>query len=657
MLFGKKALISIITFSLPVSVFAVEQPVFLSEIQIAGENADDEFIELFNPNDTPASLDGLVLCRKTSSGSFSQIKSFSSKDIVPGKGFFLFAHGESVFISIPPDASTKSSPLSAGNSLAIANSCSNGKPPLIILDSIAWGSGKIFDEKTTVVTSFPDSKSIVRNRETLAWSISDTPTPTNRDGKTLIQKEPDPKPEPKPAPSAIRINELFPNPEEKGEANEWIELFNAGSETIDLSHWQLSKKSARYTFPEGTMLPAGGFLVISRTESKLALKNSGEETLSLLDPSENIAHSISYTSTKEEASYNFFKNDVFRWSRILTPGSENAFNNAPEKKDSNIPKKAFKNIPAHFSAKGKDLDRESLKYVWNFGDGHKSYKKETTHTYEETGIFDGTLTITDGTEDSITSFSVKVESYEPPKIRIVSFEPNPKGRDTENETIELENRSKKRVNLLGWSVATGAKKLVNHPIRNDFWIEGKSKQLLTRDDAAFSLNNTKGKIELRAPNGETIQKIKYSFDESIKEGDVMKKEKGKKWTLVQETESKESETMDTEIENKKDSEENSIETKSRLEEDTEIIVSKRKERSPLLSSETDPDTEFGKLLSLGTGINTPSFFLISPTVAGTSDEMFQNKKDVPSETSDPSLFETVNETINRLLNNIDADTL
>ncbi len=657
MSFRKKILVSIIVLSAPISVSAFENPILLSEIQIAGKNADDEFIELYNPSGISLSLDGLVLCRKTSSGSLSQIKSFSSKDTIPEKGFFLFAHSESIFVSIPPDASTKSSPLSANNSLALTDSCSTKQPPSIILDSVAWGSGKIFGENTAIVSAIPDSKSIVRNRETLIWSISDAPTPTNKDGETLIPQEPNPKPEPILFPSTVRINELFPNPEEKGEANEWIELFNTGEEAVDLSHWKLSKKSASYTFPEGKKILGRNFIIIPRSDSKLALKNSGEETLSLIDPSGHTVHSVSYISTKEEASYNFFENNVFRWSHMLTPGSENRFNNAPEKKDSDIPKTGFKNVPIHFFAKGKDRDHESLKYIWSFGDGHKSYKKETTHTYEETGTFSGTLTITDGTEDSITPFSVKIESYEPPKIRIVSFEPNPEGRDTENETIELENRSKKQVNLIGWSVATGSKKLVNHPIRTDFRIEGKSTRFLTRTDAAFSLNNKKGKIELRAPNGETIQKIKYAFDESIKEGGIMKKEKGKKWTLVQETESKESETTDTEIENEQNIEENFIETKSQLEQDTEIIISKRKEGSPLSSSETNLDTEMRKLLSLGTGINTPASFFISPTVAGATDEIFQNKKDIPSRTSNPSLFETINETINHVLNNRDENTL
>ena len=36
-----------------------------------------------------------------------------------------------------------------------------------------------------------------------------------------------------------------------------------------------------------------------------------------------------------------------------------------------------------FDARGKDSDRDTLKYTWDFGDGHKSYKKETSQHKEK----------------------------------------------------------------------------------------------------------------------------------------------------------------------------------------------------------------------------------------------------------------------------------
>ena len=52
---------------------------------------------------------------------------------------------------------------------------------------------------------------------------------------------------------------------------EWIELFNRGSEEVDLSGWRL-RDAVDYQFPEGTRLAAGGYLVIANDASELRSK-------------------------------------------------------------------------------------------------------------------------------------------------------------------------------------------------------------------------------------------------------------------------------------------------------------------------------------------------------------------------------------------------
>ncbi|HLC95164.1 MAG TPA: lamin tail domain-containing protein, partial [Patescibacteria group bacterium] len=90
--------------------------ILLSEVQIEGIDddgktiGDDEFIELYNPSAQTVSLAGLKLCRKTSGGGASQIKSFSDSDTILGNDYFLFAHSDGKFATLA-DAKTKSSPL------------------------------------------------------------------------------------------------------------------------------------------------------------------------------------------------------------------------------------------------------------------------------------------------------------------------------------------------------------------------------------------------------------------------------------------------------------------------------------------------------------------------------------------------------------------
>ena len=140
--------------------------------------------------------------------------------------------------------------------------------------------------------------------------------------------------------------------------------------------------------------------------------------------------------------------------------------------------------------------------------------------------FDGekwkwTSILTPGKENEFLDFSGN--------IKITALSPNPKGVDSKNEWIQIKNGTKKEINLKGWSIATGWKKMYNHPIRKDFKIKpGKSKKL-TRKICAFTLNNAKDKIELRDPLGKTVQTIKYNRKKEKILDDEVYQIKGKKW--------------------------------------------------------------------------------------------------------------------------------
>jgi hypothetical protein len=103
---------------------------------------------------------------------------------------------------------------------------------------------------------------------------------------------------------------------------------------------------------------------------------------------------------------------------------------------------------------------------------------------------------------------------------------NPKGKDSENETITILNKSKKKINFNGWSIATGWKKLYNHPISGDFKIKSGKEKEITREFSKFTLNNKKAKIELRYPDGEVAYEMKYKKIEGIAEGEIYEKKKG-----------------------------------------------------------------------------------------------------------------------------------
>lgn len=60
----------------------------------------------------------------------------------------------------------------------------------------------------------------------------------------------------------IVINEVHYEPEENTSKGEYIELFNNGPESVDLSHWSFSK-AIDYTFPDNIALSSGEYLVVA----------------------------------------------------------------------------------------------------------------------------------------------------------------------------------------------------------------------------------------------------------------------------------------------------------------------------------------------------------------------------------------------------------
>lgn len=325
----------------------------------------------------------------------------------------------------------------------------------------------------------------------------------------------------------ITLNEILPNP--KDEDDEYIEIYNPEDFDVDISSWILhdSSKTGRYIFPKDSVIKSGGYLVVKKEKFKFALNNTAE-ALYFLDKDGKEISKIEYKNAKEGASYNF-NGTKWRWSSFLTPNEENIFEDEPNfsiKKNKEI----FANVYAQFQARVKNAD--GVKYHWDFGDGHKSYIKNPKHKYKKSGKYKLILRISTKTEDIEKEIKIEVKKFSKKKVEIVSLIPNPKGNDTKNEWIEIKNSSKKKINLKGWSIATGPKKLTNHPIRKNFFIApGKTKRL-TRKDCAFSLNNTAAKIELRSPDKKTAQKLKYDrTGNKIKDDEIYRKE-GKKWQWI-----------------------------------------------------------------------------------------------------------------------------
>lgn len=538
--------------------------IILNEIQVEGTSASDEFIELRNISDSVASLSGWKLQKRTSSGSVSSIKSFGDVclSLSPGD-YLLWANSAGVFAPLADFVTTQS--LAKTNAIELVDESGT------VRDSLTWGDDAL------------KGKSRTRDTETFSWETSDSPSPQGGGAFCPAPEEEEPAPDPKeeeeeptiPEASVIRINELFPNPVAKGEENEWIELHNPGDADADISLFTLRDASASgaYVLPSGTIIPGEGYLVIERSDSGLSLNNT-DETVTLSDTHETVIDTMRYEKTKEEVSLSF-DGSSFLWSPFLTPGKANRFGKKPEAEKTSIPEEGYEDVALEFSAKGSD----EQSYAWDFGDGKTSRKQSTSHTYKKTGKYHGTLTVTDedGIGESVKEFTVEIEDFPKVKLSITAIAPNPKGADTGVEWISVKNGGKKKLDLLGFGIATGSsrKKLSNHPVSESFIVKAGKERQVTSADASFTLPNEGGYVEIRRPDGKMIVGKSYKKSGGVNDDEVWRKIAGESWAWMKEpSKNQKKETTETAPE-KESAEESTTGTESAPV--AELVIEKRKE--------------------------------------------------------------------------------
>ncbi|MBP82212.1 MAG: hypothetical protein CMO61_00005, partial [Verrucomicrobiales bacterium] len=104
----------------------------------------------------------------------------------------------------------------------------------------------------------------------------------------------------------VVVNEIHFNPPENPIREEFVELYNADKSAADISGWRLSG-AIKYSFPEGTTIPAGGFLVVAEDPTTLTSNfgitaigpyrgqlDSEGETVYLRDLNDQIADETDY---------------------------------------------------------------------------------------------------------------------------------------------------------------------------------------------------------------------------------------------------------------------------------------------------------------------------------------------------------------------------
>ena len=141
-------------------------------------------------------------------------------------------------------------------------------------------------------------------------------------------------------PGGVFINEFMANNDAaiagpEGDYPDWIELYNSGSESVDLSGMYLTDELANpnaWQFPSGTIIVPNGFLVIwadntansGSIYADFGLNATGEEIGLFANDEETLIDSVAFGPQDDDTSFGRIPDGGSSWSFLIpTPGSPN----------------------------------------------------------------------------------------------------------------------------------------------------------------------------------------------------------------------------------------------------------------------------------------------------------------------------------------------
>ena len=350
----------------------------------------------------------------------------------------------------------------------------------------------------------------------------------------------------------VIISEFLPNPIGADNENEFIEICNLDKKQINLESWAISDATDKKYFIKDSIVRPDKCLVFYRSETKIALNNTGD-TLKLYEPlKDKYSKIIKYEKALEGWTYSNTDyvidakkyNQKWFWTEKNTPGERNEIkeiNHSPIV-DFNFPENIKVGAPILFdSSDTVDEDEDDLKFFWDFGDGIKNTLSNPEHTFLFPGIYEVVLKVDDGhtkikktktinlrsdiivLSSELNNLSLDVN----PQIKINEIFPNPLGEDAEGEWIELFNENEFSVNLKDWKIDDleegGSKAFV---IDKNIEIASENYIFITRAESNIVLNNTYDHVNIYNPSGTLIDSVFY---EKTYEGESYARGKNNKW--------------------------------------------------------------------------------------------------------------------------------
>jgi hypothetical protein len=209
-----------------------QRTVVINEFLAHTDPPDVDYIELFNYGNAQVNLVGCILTDDPDTNKFIITTNLGST-VIPPRGFMVFTEAQLGFA------------LSSGGETIYLKHSSGQR----MLDAVRFEA----QENGVATGRFPDGAP--------SFSRLKMPTP----GTNNAPFKPD---------DNVVINEIMFDPVSNDPDDEYIELHNRGTNAVNLGGWRI-RDAVSFNIPDGTTIPAGGYLVIARNAARLMSQYQG----------------------------------------------------------------------------------------------------------------------------------------------------------------------------------------------------------------------------------------------------------------------------------------------------------------------------------------------------------------------------------------------
>jgi len=271
--------------------------IVMNEIYSRGTVEAPDWIEIYNNSDFPADISGFKVYDSGGQTGAKPKKEVPAGTVLPARGFYV--------IVVDDGSESGFGMSSAGEEVWLENATGN------VIDDVIFPAF----EPTQSYGRVPDGSG--------PWAILNTITQGTANDDS-------------PALPVILLNELFS--QGTTENPDWVEIFNGSATEVDISGYKIYDSGGqtgtkeKKLFPAGSVIPAGGFLVIVVDDADatgFGLSSSGEQVW-IENASGTVINDVTFPALEATQSYGRYPDGNANWQvlNVVTRGTAND-NTAP----------------------------------------------------------------------------------------------------------------------------------------------------------------------------------------------------------------------------------------------------------------------------------------------------------------------------------------